>query len=413
MVNYAPLNLPPMIQTDSSNPFAFHTMSVRHPITLAQVIERNPQFSRSVQRGLELLAQDLAQNAPIMMLNLFPTAAPDYNDWANAYISRRNPRNPQAEPTWLEVDWFFAETLLFRLVVETVRWWEFNQDPYAPMKNDALAKRSLWESLEDTLLLPGGCAARLPELLRRSLWGNRSDLSYTAAAAHSEIRHEDLISDDIDRAAEHLLRAQLAFFPDPDQGLTHIITDNVGAELAHDLALADALITSYSDVVVLHVKYFPTYVSDATPADVREFLRRCIEGEHSGAALPAVRDFGERMQTALRDGRLRLAPNLFWNSSRFLWELPRTLSHVFEGAQLVILKGDMNYRRAIGDAVWEPTTAFSKVVDYFPVPLLALRTLKSDPIIGLPYGRAEILNDNDSEWRINGRYGVAQLHIPN
>ena len=78
-------------------------------------------------------------------------------------------------------------------------------------------------------------------------------------------------------------------------------------------------------------------------------------------------------------------------------------------ARLVISKGDAHYRRAVGDALWAPETPFSRVTSYFPAPLLALRTLKSDPIVGLPGGVAERLDLEDPRWRVNGRRAVASL----
>ena len=43
---------------------------------------------------------------------------------------------------------------------------------------------------------------------------------------------------------------------------------------------------------------------------------------------------------------------LFWNSGRFLWDMPPDLRRAFEGARLVVIKGDANHRRALGDGVW-------------------------------------------------------------
>jgi hypothetical protein len=118
---------------------------------------------------------------------------------------------------------------------------------------------------------------------------------------------------------------------------------------------------------------------------------------------------GERLKSAIHDGRLQLLPGLFWNSSRLLWELPDNLYDLFQTARLVMIKGDANYRRMVGDALWEPSTPFKDVVSYFPAPLLALRTLKSDPIVGLPQGVAEKLDTMDERWRLNGKRGVIQF----
>jgi hypothetical protein len=154
-----------------------------------------------------------------------------------------------------------------------------------------------------------------------------------------------------------------------------------------------------------YIKIHPTYVSDATLPDVLSFLKLLESGTHGQAAF----DLATRLRSALITGRLRLAPDLFWNSSRMLWEMPHRLVSLFQNAALVILKGDANYRRMTGDAILPADTPFAAATDYFPVPLLALRTLKSDTIVGLPPGLAARLDSLDKDWRINGRRGLLQF----
>jgi hypothetical protein len=89
--------------------------------------------------------------------------------------------------------------------------------------------------------------------------------------------------------------------------------------------------------------------------------------------------------------------------------MPNDLETPFRAARLVVLKGDANYRRALNDALWPPETPFSDVLSYFPAPLLALRTLKSDAIVGLRPGQADELDRSDPAWRVNGKRGVASL----
>jgi len=74
----------------------------------------------------------------------------------------------------------------------------------------------------------------------------------------------------------------------------------------------------------------------------------------------------------------------------------------------VIVKGDANYRRLLGDAHWPPTTPFAQATAYFPAALVALRTLKGEIIVGLREGEAERLTAEDPAWLVNGQRGVIQ-----
>jgi hypothetical protein len=102
----------------------------------------------------------------------------------------------------------------------------------------------------------------------------------------------------------------------------------------------------------------------------------------------------------------------FWNSAHFLRDLAAVqpdLNAAFAGAALVIQKGDANYRRAVDDTRWAVETPFASLTAQFPAPLLALRTLKSDPIVGLTADRARALDTADPDWRVNGRRAIASL----
>ncbi len=51
----------------------------------------------------------------------------------------------------------------------------------------------------------------------------------------------------------------------------------------------------------------------------------------------------------------------------------------------------------------------SEAVADFPAPFVAMRTLKSDPIVGVPpYLAEENLEAEDPSWRVNGKRGVIQ-----
>ena len=378
-------NRPAPFSTDGSNPFAHRTMKVRVPKIVEEVQRLNPDYPPQVQRALEVLRVGLETDALIPMLNL---PAPDYDEWAAIY---------RPGDTWLHTEWFYAEITLYRHIIQAVRWWETGRDPFAPKKIEEIEGSALWKFL-DTVLThePANVEDRLLALVQTMLWGNRIDLSFAASLAHgSTWNSEDLIADDSALAVEHLLR---------QRGMVHILADNTGTELAADLAFIDALLdTHLAERVIYHVKMYPTFVSDSTVEDARLFLDRLKARGGPAHAL------AERLRAAMNDGRLRLAPDLYWNLPRWLWDAPARLSQLFEQAALVIVKGDLNYRRATGDAIWPEDTTFAQAVDYFPAPLLALRTLKSDGLVGLRPGLADELDRVDPEWRVNGRRGVIQF----
>lgn len=379
---------PPMIRSDNSNTFANHTMKVRVPEIVREVGTLNSDYPLSIQHGLSQLAEDLEANRPIPPIQ---SLSPDYEQWARDYA-------PYAGDTWLNTDWFFAEIYLYRFLMQVVRWWETGRDPFAPKKEAELSSSDLWEQIERALALQdNSIEERLRGLIHLDLWGNRIDLSLAESQAHGTASHDDdLLVDDSALAVRHLFAAT---------GDIHLIADNTGTELAMDLALADALLDQELNRVTIHPKIHPTFVSDAIVADVHTLIARM--NTYSGS--PSIRHLGDRLYKAFEAGRLCFAPNFYWNSTRMLWEMPPHLYEVFRSATVVIVKGDANYRRMVGDRLWLPETPFSSVTDYFPAPLLALRTLKSDAVIGLPEGAAGRLNAADPLWRVTGRYGLIQF----
>ena len=267
------------------------------------------------------------------------------------------PVPPHAGETWQATQWFFGEIYFYRLLIQATRWWETGRDPFAPKKAEEYASDTLWETLAGALAVEGTPEAQLSALIEYALWGNRIDLSYALAASHgNHIQDDDLLVDERDGVVDHLLR---------QRGTVHIIADNAGTELTMDLALADWLLREdVADQVMLHLKLHPTFVSDATVPDVIAFLQHLVSGVRGEGA----KQFGQRLTAMLEDKRLRLAPDGWWNSAYFLWALPPHLAQVFAGGRLAIIKGDANYRRMVGDALWPPETPPANSRQQFSLP---------------------------------------------
>jgi len=380
---------PKPLTTD--NIFAHQTMAERLPGIVRNVQKENPQYPAAIQKALEQLYEGMVGNALIPMLEKDPIAPPDYERWEKSYRTQRQKFEPL---TWQHNEWFFAETFGFRHIIQAVRWYENRHDPYAMKKQAELKNSGVWKMVEAALTFDGTYSDRMYRLLAFALWGNRVDLSHPAGQLVGEAAADELLVDDRERVVAHL---------NPKGGVIHLVADNVGTELILDLALIDLLLTQGQNRAVLHVKCYPTYVSDTTTDDVWQTLQAM---ENQGGRIGAV---GQRVRKAWEQRRLVLAADPFWVSSSFLWEMPQSLKETLARAQLVILKGDMNYRRAVGDTIWGEGESFEGIMAYFPAPMVALRSLKCDALVGVPREVTRKLDAISEMWRTTGRYGVIQF----
>jgi hypothetical protein len=330
------------------------------------------------------------------------------------------------------VAWFFAETYAFRLILSATRYFETGIDPFGAIKRRELDSGSPFlpvmrffgagpgQGLLFQAAEAGATASTTPrrdpgederaileEALHLSMWSNRADISFVAGGAldHSRGRRELLLADYGGAAAERLAQAA---------GPIHIILDNSGAELAGDLVFALTLNILTGASVVLHPKFYPTYVSDTIVDDIYRFL--AAASAHPEAA---VRRFAHAASDAINNGTFTLAPDPYWCETRFLHELPPRLVTPFEHAAMVVVKGDFNYRRAMRDRIWpagtEPAHAMGladasgEPARLTSVPWLFLRTMKSDCLVGIDGKTMDDLDRDVPGWRTDGRRGVIQL----
>ena len=132
-------------------------------------------------------------------------------------------------------------------------------------------------------------------------------------------------------------------------------------------------------------------------------------GALANLTAPELQQLAARLRVELDAGRFVLTDHPFWVTGSFFHEMPADLKATLAEADLVISKGDANYRRLVGDCHWDPATPFAVAAGYFPATLVALRTLKAELIVGLPPGAAERLQQQDPTWRVNGKRGVIQF----
>jgi hypothetical protein len=393
-----PATLPPPILTSEPDSFAQDTLRRRIPVILQETIDLNPDFDLSVRRGLDELGSELNSGR----IRELREDAPDVALWNEVSA-------PHLGRSWLDVPWYWAEAYFYRRLLEATgyfregRWRGF--DPFGAKKRTEWAADGAPAALEALLAsLPADPATRFEQLFHASLWGNRTDLSYMVAAhlggtANSHAERENLLADDT-AATWEWLRAKR-------RSRIAIMADNTGTELLMDLALIDYLLeVGLASAVHLYLKPQPFFVSDAMTADVKAGLDALRAGGGD-----AARALAERTEDTLARHDLALVEHWFSATSLFYFQLPDDFLVELAGMGLVIFKGDVNYRRLLGDAHWPSTVPFADAVSYFPAPLVALRTLKGEIIAGLAPGQAERLAMQDPAWLVNGRRGVIQARL--
>lgn len=378
---------PEPVRTDGSNAFARRSMAERLPGIFKEVLERNPDYSPRIQDDVRALRTAIMDDEP---LSLFDPPAPDFDLWARRFT-------PHEGETWLGTDWFFAELFAYRHLLAACRYWTTRRDPFRPYKEEELRSETLRDTVGDALAKGGSVRERLGRRFLNCLWGNRMDLSMKSVLEQgTSAKDEHLLVNDIPDVVDQLLASP--------PGHVHFLMDNAGTEEAFDLALADLLLEEgIARAVTLHVKMVPVLVSDVLGEDVF-WLLDVIE-KYDG---PLGR-LADRIRDDVQDDRLHIVPDFFWNADGNLRESPPRLEEAFRGAQLVVSKGDANYRRITNDALWPPEATLEDAVGPFPAPLLALRTLKSDTLVGVDADTMARLDREEDDWRTKGTYGVAQF----
>lgn len=189
------------------------------------------------------------------------------------------------------------------------------------------------------------------------------------------------------------------------------ILDNSGYELCSDLILAEFLLSSnLADEIRFHVKSMPWFVSDVTFEDFdRTLSSLCACGDE------VLSRYGKTWQSRLKDGTFYIVPAKyakFWTLSRPYCDMQKFDPELFSylaSSQLLIFKGDLNYRKLVGDLQWSPETPFRIALRGFcPGALCSLRTLKADVVVGLQADQARRTHGIDEKWMVNGKFAVIQ-----
>ncbi|KAG4416909.1 hypothetical protein IFR04_009987 [Cadophora malorum] len=374
-------------------------------------------------------------------------------------------------PSWFNVPWLYAECYLYRRIATSfalsTHWKSY--DIFA------VQKMSTFRSSRPAVL---ELASRYHELINQMkkkdnkseteiaeaekilfmemceicLWGNATDLSLLTSLTYEDIQklqgsearkasEKNIIVNDLEAAYDVLKKAQ-------KEGKSYrqvdIVLDNAGFELYVDLILAGFLLSAgLATNIILHPKSIPWFVSDVLPGDFAALLNALAnpqsfystpsEDEKNAGKTPTPLTQTEIDELSFlfsewsnfhAEGQLLLRSNRFWTEGGSFWRLPTSASRLHEDlkeSELVIFKGDLNYRKLTGDGMWDPTTPFTQALGPLGpgsgVNVLALRTCKADVVVGLKPGQDEELRAMEGgggesgarKWAWSGKWAVVSF----
>lgn len=284
------------------------------------------------------------------------------------------------------------------------------------------------------------------EMCEICLWGNATDLSLLTNISLDDIKklqgaearkesEKNILVNDLPAAFKVLNQAMK---DGKAERRVDFILDNAGFELFVDLILAGYLLsTGLATTVVLHPKRIPWFVSDVVPRDFAELLNALHDAQafytredeqgKKGAPLSETEQqelkfLFDRWSAFHAEGQLVIRPHGFWTEAGSYRRLPYEAPELFEDlktSELVIFKGDLNYRKIVGDIMWPATTPFGEAIGELGhgLRVMTLRTCKGDVVVGLPEGKDEELRAMEGGggdtgarmWAWKGKWALVQF----
>ncbi|CAL7948318.1 unnamed protein product [Xylocopa violacea] len=421
--------------------FAYITIKDRLPVILTKIIdtlsrnkeniaqkygENATEEVKQITGFLSKLKNEIATNKTIKPIRLLPDAVDnDAEDWNRYLIKRTEIEN--GTPLWFNTLWLYCECYMYRVIAQEFALMKYikNYDPFEEQKQTAFTNSlisiqalstytmNLVQRVENLSIVE--TKEELFKLFKTNLWGNKCDLSLSAGAEVSQNSNpiEALKSLDKDILVDNsefvwnLLRKKVS----SSTHIIDIILDNAGYEFLTDLCLAVFLISSkFTEKIRFYVKRYPWYISDINKNDFLWTLEYMKNSSNK-----SMQELATLSQNYLKNNVWTIEEESYWTGPYELAEMKErdpVLYAKLSEAKLAIFKGDLNYRKLVGDINWEYTTEFKKSLRGFePTNILSLRTVKSDVCVGLPPGVAEELFDKDEKWLYTGEYGLIQSTI--
>ncbi|XP_034099287.1 damage-control phosphatase ARMT1 [Drosophila albomicans] len=407
--------------------FAYVALQARMPGIMQQVIntlhsnehelvkKHGEEVWKDIQvitHNIERLKRELSNDR---RFTLFHGNEVDKAEW-NAFLSEL----PHPKRSYFRASWLHAECYLYRRLYSFFENSKHlrNFDYFLDLKQEDLriselaitclakATRNLSKSFDN-----------FGKLVRINLWSNhfdiqlnsyyfstledRSDINVLTSVADLDKR---LLVDESLLVWNCLMKAK-----SNKEIIVDYICDNAGFELFTDFLLMEYMLDhGLATQVRMHVKAIPWYISDVMPHDVEWTLKYLMDHKDE-----CVSGLGWKLKRLLAEQRIVISPpSYFWTGPQAYFVMVDCsigLYKLLSQAAVAIFKGDLNYRKLLGDYIWDSTEEFITCLRGFrPTNMCAMRTVKCEVICGLSEGTADRLLHTDPNWMISGTYGVIQ-----
>ncbi|KAL3274871.1 hypothetical protein HHI36_019653 [Cryptolaemus montrouzieri] len=249
------------------------------------------------------------------------------------------------------------------------------------------------------------------KLIKLNLWANQSDYIMSRNYVQKSFTHILNISKkDPFIACNHCENAwRIISERNQPSNVIAFICDNVGFDLFLELCVADFLYTNYyARTLHFHVKHIPWFISDTMEKDIYWMIQQLSKNSEKN-----IQELAKNWKEHFRTGRWKIIVRKYWTlpiGFTRIKELDPVLYKMLEETKLIVIKGDLNYRKCLEDKNLDPTTPIRKALNEFcPSNILLIRILKCDVVCDIPQSNIEKLEKVNDNWMDCGHFGVIQF----
>ncbi|CAF5063247.1 unnamed protein product [Rotaria sp. Silwood1] len=137
-----------------------------------------------------------------------------------------------------------------------------------------------------------------------------------------------------------------------------------------------------------------------------------LEQLNQSSSNPVWQIASKRWQEYIQNGQWTIQTHRFFTlpyDYSYMQQISPELYYTMSQSKLIIFKGDLSYRKLVGDLQWPFSERFETALRGFqPTSLVVLRTCKADVQVEIDQKLVEQVTKLDPKWMINGKWAVIQ-----